>query len=55
MTIGVIGSVFRGMFDFEYDKTKGQRPRLTPTPEQWGLEGAGCSVELSPEPGVCTI
>ena len=34
---------------------KGQRPRLTPTPEQWGLEGAGCSVELSPEPGVCTI
>ena len=34
---------------------KGQRPRLTPTPEQWGLEGTGCSVELSPEPGVCTI
>lgn len=31
------------------------RPRLTPTPEQWGLEGTGCSVEMSPQPGPCTL
>jgi L-arabinose isomerase len=28
---------------------------LTPTAEQWGLEGTGCSTWLVPAPGPCTI
>ncbi|MBI4026992.1 MAG: hypothetical protein HY360_18555 [Verrucomicrobia bacterium] len=34
---------------------KGSPPKLTPTAEQWGLEGTGCSLELVPAPGPCTI
>jgi len=29
--------------------------KLTPTAEQWGLEGTGCSTLLVPEPGPCTM
>jgi L-arabinose isomerase len=34
---------------------QGSPPKLTPTAEQWGLEGTGCSLELVPAPGPCTI
>lgn len=34
---------------------KGSPPKLTPSAEQWGLEGSGCSLELVPAPGPCTI
>jgi len=29
--------------------------RLTPSAEQWGLEGTGCSTLFTPDPGPCTI
>jgi L-arabinose isomerase len=31
------------------------RPRLTPSAEQWGLEGTGCSGSFAPKPGPCTM
>ena len=31
------------------------KPRLTPTAEQWGLEGTGCSACFVPQPGPCTM
>lgn len=30
-------------------------PKLTPSSEQWGLEGTGCSTEFVPMPGPCTL
>jgi L-arabinose isomerase len=34
---------------------RGTRPRITPTPEQWGLQGNGFSFEMTFEPGICTM
>src|SRR6185295_8007095 len=31
------------------------RPRITPTPEQWGLQGNGFSFEMTFQPGPCTM
>jgi L-arabinose isomerase len=31
------------------------RPRITPTPEQWGLQGNGFSFEMTFAPGPCTM
>jgi L-arabinose isomerase len=31
------------------------QPQLTPSAEQWGLEGTGCSVFFTPKPGPCTM
>ena len=31
------------------------KPRLTPSAEQWGLEGTGCSGCFTPKPGPCTM
>ncbi len=33
----------------------GAQPRITPTPEQWGLQGTGFSFEMTFEPGPVTL
>ena len=32
-----------------------EKPLLTPSAEQWGLEGTGCSAAFTALPGVCTM
>jgi len=34
---------------------QGSKPRITPTPEQWGFEGSGFSYELTFDPGPATF
>ena len=34
---------------------RGSKPRITPTPEQWGFEGSGFSYELTFDPGPVTF
>ena len=34
---------------------RGARPRITPSPEQWGLEGTGFSFEMTYDPGPVTM
>jgi len=36
-------------------QARNQSVQLTPTAEQWGLEGTGCSLCFVPTPGPCTI
>ena len=36
-------------------QARGDAAKLTPTAEQWGLEGTGCSTLFVPRPGPCTM
>lgn len=40
---------------FDPTQARQQSVQLTPTAEQWGLEGTGCSLWFVPTPGPCTI
>ena len=37
------------------DQARNKPPLLVPAAEQWGLEGAGCSLACVPAPGPCTM